>query len=541
MFITRSEWTKTNVVNTAFRIILYHFAFVFVCLAPPSEAARVQLKSGQIAHTETTLNYRIIRIYEGENLVKSFVYDVHSNKEINNPEIISRENIVEERYEDLNNLAVMKYDYEGNLISQKAFKKDGKIVGEILLSKDEVRAIELYDVEDEELTIQSIDWDKVIYADENFSKEFVVRWSDSRDFKVKTLYTRDGLIHKRTVYNKHTGQKQRLDQKVYAQVVSKDLVQNHRGFIEIYYNKLGKVTAIRSWDRKSGRILDPPRLVPFSFRLERDHLKMDFEQHKDFRADYFRDYVKGKPVKFEEGKSLFDQKKETYQLIQDVSVAPFISSKTNGKTGYEKKGSFTDSDPEAVRVQARFRPGKYEVQTDFISTEFSSRVQGSFLIKNTLFDTGGDLSARLSHLDSYVRKSLFSRQDAAVNLLGGLRTNFHDLNFGDGSRRTSYSEITMQPILGYEFSYFPWRTGRLMFQFLATKFHIGGVNTSGVRSGLEYRQKVPVSLSKLFDSLELGIGYRRNDYQMRTDTDTVSEVGFDSFFRGTFLELATTF
>ena len=46
---------------------------------------------------------------------------------------------------------------------------------------------------------------------------------------------------------------------------------------------------------------------------------------------------------------------------------------------------------------------------------------------------------------------------------------------------------------------------------------------------------------EIFDSLELGVGYRRNDYQMRTDTDTVSEVGFDSFFRGTFLELATRF
>ena len=70
----------------------------------------------------------------------------------------------------------MKYDYEGKLISQKAFKKDGRIIGEILLSQNEVRAIEKYDVEDEELTIQSIDWDKVVYADENFSKEFVVRW-----------------------------------------------------------------------------------------------------------------------------------------------------------------------------------------------------------------------------------------------------------------------------------------------------------------------------------------------------------------------------
>ncbi|MEE2923374.1 MAG: hypothetical protein VX619_01225 [bacterium] len=507
----------------------------------PVEAARVHLEHGQIAHTETTLNYRITKIYEGDKLVKSLVYDVHSNKKIENPDIISRENVVEERYEDLENLAVMKYDYEGKLISQKAFKKDGRIIGEILLSQNEVRAIEKYDVEDEELTIQSIDWDKVIYADENFSKEFVVRWSDSRDYKVKTLYTRDGLIHKRIVFNKHTGQKQKLDHKIYAQVLSKDLVQNNRGFIEIYYNKLGKVTAIRSWDRKSGRIIDPPRLVPFSFRLERDHLKMDFEQHKNFRADYFRDYAKGKPINFEEGKSLFDQKKETYQLIKNVSVAPFISSKTNGKTGQNKSGVFRDLDSEAVRIQALFRPGKYEVQTDFISTDFSSRVQGSFLIKNTLFDTGSDLAARLSHLDSYVRKSLFSRQDASVNLLGGLRANFHDLNFVDGSRTSSYSDITLQPILGYELNYFPWGTGRLMFKFLATKFHIGGVNTSGVRSGIEYRQKIPISLSKIFDSLELGVGYRRNDYQMRTDTDTVSEVGFDSFFRGTFLELATRF
>ena len=58
-------------------------------------------------------------------------------------------------------------------------------------------------------------------------------------------------------------------------------------------------------------------------------------------------------------------------MIKDVSVAPFISSKTNGKTGQNKRGVFSDLDSEAVRVQALFRPGKYEVQTDFISSDFS--------------------------------------------------------------------------------------------------------------------------------------------------------------------------
>ena len=161
------------------------FCYFLFCFTLPSKSARVPLKPGQIAHTETTLNYRMTNIYEGDKLIKSLVYDVHSNKKIDNPDIISKENIIEERYEDLENLAVMKYDYDGNLVSEKAFKKDGRIIGEILLSQDEVRAIEKYDVEDEELTIQSIDWDKVVYADENFSKEFVVRWSDSRDYKSK--------------------------------------------------------------------------------------------------------------------------------------------------------------------------------------------------------------------------------------------------------------------------------------------------------------------------------------------------------------------
>ena len=50
----------------------------------PVEAARVHLEHGQIAHTETTLNYRITKIYEGDKLVKSLVYDVHSNKKIEN-------------------------------------------------------------------------------------------------------------------------------------------------------------------------------------------------------------------------------------------------------------------------------------------------------------------------------------------------------------------------------------------------------------------------------------------------------------------------
>ena len=48
---------------------------------------------------------------------------MHSNKKIDNPDIISKENIIEERYEDLENLAVMKYDYDGNLVSEKAFTK----------------------------------------------------------------------------------------------------------------------------------------------------------------------------------------------------------------------------------------------------------------------------------------------------------------------------------------------------------------------------------------------------------------------------------
>ena len=81
------------------------------------------LKPGQIAHTETTINYRMTNIYEGDKLIKSLVYDVHSNKKIDNPDIISKENIIEERYEDLENLAVMKYDYDGNLVSEKPSKK----------------------------------------------------------------------------------------------------------------------------------------------------------------------------------------------------------------------------------------------------------------------------------------------------------------------------------------------------------------------------------------------------------------------------------
>ena len=81
------------------------FVIFFFCFTLPSKSARVPLKPGQIAHTETTLNYRMTNIYEGDKLIKSLVYDVHSNKKIDNPDIISKENIIEERYEDLENLA----------------------------------------------------------------------------------------------------------------------------------------------------------------------------------------------------------------------------------------------------------------------------------------------------------------------------------------------------------------------------------------------------------------------------------------------------
>ena len=64
---------------------------------------------------------------------------------------------------------------------KKPSKKTVELLEKFFPSQDE-GMIEKYDVEDEEPTIQSTDLDKVVYADEML-KEFVVRWSDSRDYK----------------------------------------------------------------------------------------------------------------------------------------------------------------------------------------------------------------------------------------------------------------------------------------------------------------------------------------------------------------------
>jgi len=502
----------------------------------------MMLKAGQVAHTQKTLNYKIITTFSAQmSPLKTVVLDIHSGKELLNPEFIDKGVILEERYEDLENLVVMKYDYQGNFISQRAFKKSGELVGEIILSDDEIEAMESYDVEDEDLKLQKIDWDRIIFADENFSKEFITRWSDLRDYKVKSEYTRDGLIHRRVAWNKFTGQKVPVDHKIYAQTVKKDLVQNHRGFIEIFYNTLGKVTAIRSWDRKSGRVITPPRQVPFSFRLEKDHLRMNFDQNKAFREDYFRELVNGKELELKDGESLFKEEREKYRLLQSFSVVPYLFTDVDGKVGKNKNGTYRNTNPDAISLRAKWQPGKYPVYTRMTNTDFQSRISGSLTVRNTLFANGADLDGSVTTVDNYVKKTLFHRTDSEVELIGGVRASYHDLSMVDGSRRVAYDELTFQPILGGEAAWYPFSKTRLSASVIATKFHVGGVDTAGFKGNVELRQKVPGSLSRLMDGLEIGVGYQRNDVNMRTDTDSLSEVGFDSYFKGGYVEFQAKF
>jgi len=499
------------------------------------------LEKNEMHYTRITLNYRITAKFIGNRLLSETYEDVHTGEKIENPGIISEGHLREERYEDSQNLLVKKYNLKGELISQKAFKKSGDLQGEILLSDQEVEAIEKYDVNDESLLIQKIDWNQLVFADENFSKETITRWSWMRNFMVKTEYTRDGLIHRRMAWNRFTGARVPADHKIYVQTLKQDVVQNHRGFIEIHYNVLGKVTAIRSWDRKSGKLLDPPKVLPFSARLERDHLRLNFEDHQDFRRDFFLDEVEGKPIEFQEGQSLFRKKDKKYQLLDSVAISQFANTRVSGKIGKSRSGTFGRREPHTTKIAASWHPGKIPLRTEFQGMALRTRVDGSHQVKNTLYGFGSDMDGEVLHLDTYMRRSLYSRQDGQLDLLGGIRANHHDLRLEDGSRITNLLETTLQPIAGAELIWFPRQKSSLRFHLLGSRFHIGGVDTATLRSGVEYRQKLPVSMSDLLEGVEIAVGYRRNDYQLRTDTDTLSEVGFEAFWRGAYLEVQTSF
>ena len=518
---------------TALGFFLFFSRFVFT--------HGTELGVGELLLTRITLNYRIIQRYHKDELRSTTFEDVHTGEKIENPEVISTDHITEERYEDTENLLVIKYDLKGGLKSRKAFKKSGNQKGEILLNDQEVEAIEKYDVNDESLLIQKIDWDKVVFSDENISKETITRWSWMRNYMVKTDYTRDGLIHRRMAWNRFTGARVPADHRIYVQSLKEDVIQNHRGFIETHYNVLGKVTAIRSWDRKSGKLLDPPKVLPFSSRLERDHLRLNFEDHQEFRRGYFLDEVDGKPLDFKEGQSLFRKEKKKYQLLDSVSFSQFANTRVSGKIGKNRSGRFGRREPHTIKVGALWHPGKIPIVTEFQGMTLSTRIDGAFQVKNTLYGFGSDMEGEVLTLDTYMRRSLFSRQDGQLDLLGGIRANHHDLRLEDGSRISSLMETTLQPIVGTELIWYPRQKSSLRFHALGTRFHVGGVDTAGLRSGVEYRQQLPISMSDLLEGMEIAVGYRRNDYQLKTDTDTLSEVGFETFWRGAYLEVKTSF
>jgi hypothetical protein len=505
------------------------------------ETESAALQSDEVRHTRLTLNYRIETLYRDSNVIKKEIYDIHSGKPVENQEYVSLENTKEERYEDSENLMVIQYDLNGKQISRKSYKKSTGAVGEIELTDDQIRALEKYDLEDEELPIMKIDWEEIIFADKNFSHEYVVRWSQTDHYMVKTQYSREGLILKRQVWNRLTGQKFRLDHKVYSEVIEKDIIQNHAGFLEVSYNTLGKVRAIRSWDRNTGRVLSPPRALPFSNRLEVERLDLNYEEHKQFEEDFFQVKTTGKKVEIKPGESLFNDEKKEYTFLKSVSVGGIFGGGTSGKVGYGGKGQFDNSGYHPFVLRAHLVPGKIDIYNRVHWGSYTARVNGNFQVKNTNYLYGSEMSSEQFNWDAYSKKTLYTRDDAQLDLLYGLRLNYHDIEFRDGSRKTGMSELTLVPTGGFEASWFPNPGRSVYFNTMFTKFHVGGVDTEGMFTTVEYRHKAPESLMKLMKSGEVVLGYRNEQYKLTTDTDTLSEVLYDTSFSGTFVEFRSNF
>lgn len=493
------------------------------------------LSADQLLYTKKTLNYRIESLFAGSQLEKTEYFDIHTGHKLTSSEWLDTELVTEERFEDSDNIMIIQYDLAGNLLSRKAFKKRDKSPGEIRLSEEQIEALKKYDVDDEELEIIKIDWDSIIFADSNYAREIVLRWSETKDYRIKTEYSREGLIMSRIVWNKHTGQKLEPDQRVYAQIVEHDIVQNFRGFMEISYNILGKISAIRSWDRTTGRVLPPPNSIPFTNRLERDFLRLDYQEHREFEQEYFQVRTTGKEIILKDSESLFAAEKKRYRFWENVQVAPLISPKLTGRVGYQKQGYFTGDNIKAFRVRSEHQPGKYKLYNNLIHLRHHERTRGDFIVKSLRYPLGAEQKISVFHNDLYVKKTTFSRHDAEINLIGGVKLSAYDLKFTDGSRRAVYHEYVAAPIFGLEGVHFLSRQRKLLASINGTKMSMGSVSTSSLHKSIELRQEFPVSMSRLFKCWEFSVGYEHTRNDLTTDTSSLRPVHFDTVLKAAHL------
>ncbi|MBW7875438.1 MAG: hypothetical protein H3C47_05585, partial [Candidatus Cloacimonetes bacterium] len=445
-------------------------------------------ENSEIIHTRVTLNYKLETLYHNGEPVSHKVMDRHTGKEIQRTEWISEESTLEEHYEDSQNLQILRYDLNGSLISQRYFKKDGDQKGELRLGENEIAALTNYSVSDEELPVLPIDWEAIIFADRNFARDQVVRWSETRDYRVKTEYTSEGLIFRRTVWNKHTGQRLQDEDRIFLQTISKDIILNHRGFIEIYFNTLGKITAIRSWDRQTGRVVPPPDSIPFSFRLEKDHISMDYEQHKNFRQDFFDQHLPSKKVEIKPGESLFPEENQDWELLKSIEMGLYI--RPSSKAVINHIGKVRNLKSDVFHLSLDSRPGRYPLEFFWLHHEYSGRFDADITVKNTRFPLGAAISSDYEHFDIMTRKVLFSRTDGELHLRAGLRINSNSMRLRDGSRTLNWEEWSLQPAFGYRLFWylnpkFEFRTDALM-----TYFGVGGTETRSIMASTELKHKL---------------------------------------------------
>ena len=492
-------------------------------------------ESSEIIHTRVTLNYKLETLYRDGEAVSHKVMERHTGKEILRTEWISSESVLEEHYEDAQNLQILRYDLNGSLISQRYFKKDGEQKGELRLEASQIEALESYSVSDEELPVMPIDWEAIIFADRNFTRDQVVRWSETRDYRVKTEYTSEGLIFRRTVWNKHTGQRLQDESKIFLQTISKDIILNHRGFIEIYFNTLGKITAIRSWDRQSGRVVPPPDSIPFTFRLERDHIPMDYEQHKNFRQDFFDKTVPTSKVDLKPGQSLFPEEKQDWKLLKAVDMGIYISPKTKAVINHIGKVYNITSD--VFHLSLSSRPGRYPLEISWLHHEYTGRFDADITVKSTRFPLGAQVKSDYEHFDFMTKKVLFNRSDGELHLRAGLRLNSNNMRLQDGSRIVNWEEWSLQPALGYSLFWFLNPKFEFRSDALLTYFGVGGTETRSLSASTELNHKLKGHGPFGISNFSAGVGYRYFDESMRADADTLQLVRIEHEFSGTFLNL----